>query len=281
MPFKSKAQARAAFGGHIPGFSKEKAEEWSHKTKNMKKLPEHVSDKESKKHAEQSVLSEHNDPPGYMMVQNLNQLADQAAQLSDAVSVEDNAEPWVESKIDRAAQSIDAVHDYMKYKEQRSNSEIPESLKLANFLHNFSFYKSANRFAPRRILSLADTAAMREAEREAAAAATAVAKREAKREAAAAAATAVAKKAIKPTRVAREAKREAAAAAARRSRSSRAGSAGTAAPEQQGRDLTPYAVGAGLVGVPAGLYVGNQMLSEKNAHAAGVYTALAELGLNS
>jgi hypothetical protein len=42
MPFKSKAQARAAFGGHIPGFSKEKAEEWAHETKNMKKLPEHV-----------------------------------------------------------------------------------------------------------------------------------------------------------------------------------------------------------------------------------------------
>ena len=134
MPFKSKAQARAALGGYIPGFSKEKAEEWAHKTKSMKKLPEHVSDKKSKKHAEQSVLSDHNDPPGYMMVQNLNQLADQAAQLSDAVSVEDNAEPWVESKIDRAAQAIDAVHDYMQYKSQDKQAaftpeEFPQILK--------------------------------------------------------------------------------------------------------------------------------------------------------
>lgn len=40
MPFKSKRQQRAAFGGHIPGFSKEKAREWAHETPNLKKLPD-------------------------------------------------------------------------------------------------------------------------------------------------------------------------------------------------------------------------------------------------
>ena len=66
--------------------------------------------------ADQTVLSDHSDPPGYMMVQNLNRLTDQSKQLAKAVSVKDNAEPWVESKIDRASEAIDAVHDYMKYK---------------------------------------------------------------------------------------------------------------------------------------------------------------------
>jgi hypothetical protein len=32
MPFASKSQQRAAFGGHIPGFSKEKAKEWADET---------------------------------------------------------------------------------------------------------------------------------------------------------------------------------------------------------------------------------------------------------
>ncbi len=32
MPFTSKRQQRAAFGGHIPGFSKKKAKEWADKT---------------------------------------------------------------------------------------------------------------------------------------------------------------------------------------------------------------------------------------------------------
>lgn len=40
MPFKSKRQQRAAFGGHIPGFSKEKAREWAHETPNLKELPD-------------------------------------------------------------------------------------------------------------------------------------------------------------------------------------------------------------------------------------------------
>lgn len=71
---------------------------------------------QEKSAADQTVLSDHNDPPGYMMVQNLNRLTDQSKQLAKAVSVKDNAEPWVESKIDRASEAIDAVHDYMKYK---------------------------------------------------------------------------------------------------------------------------------------------------------------------
>lgn len=40
MPFTSKRQQRAAFGGHLPGFSKEKALEWAHETPNLKDLPD-------------------------------------------------------------------------------------------------------------------------------------------------------------------------------------------------------------------------------------------------
>lgn len=40
MPFTSKRQQRAAFGGHIPGISKEKAREWAHETPDIKKLPD-------------------------------------------------------------------------------------------------------------------------------------------------------------------------------------------------------------------------------------------------
>ena len=72
--------------------------------------------------AGKSVLSEHSDHPGSMMVSNLKRLADQSKQLSAAVSVQDNAEPWVESKIDRASEGIDAVHDYMKYKSEKKAS---------------------------------------------------------------------------------------------------------------------------------------------------------------
>jgi hypothetical protein len=32
MPFRSRRQQRAAFGGHIPGFSRQKAEEWADET---------------------------------------------------------------------------------------------------------------------------------------------------------------------------------------------------------------------------------------------------------
>ena len=43
MPFKSKAQARAAFGGYIKGFSKNKAKEFADKT-NFSKIPDHVKE---------------------------------------------------------------------------------------------------------------------------------------------------------------------------------------------------------------------------------------------
>lgn len=42
MPFKSKAQERAAFGGYLGAEMKSKAKEWAHETPNMKELPEHV-----------------------------------------------------------------------------------------------------------------------------------------------------------------------------------------------------------------------------------------------
>ena len=48
MPFKSKAQMRAAFGGHIPGFSKKKAKEWADVTTDPKDLPEHAKTAEQK-----------------------------------------------------------------------------------------------------------------------------------------------------------------------------------------------------------------------------------------
>lgn len=40
MPFTSKRQMRAAFGGHIPGITKAKAREWAHETKGLKNLPD-------------------------------------------------------------------------------------------------------------------------------------------------------------------------------------------------------------------------------------------------
>lgn len=43
MPFKSKAQMRAAFGGHLGSEMKSKAREFAHETKDLKSLPYHVS----------------------------------------------------------------------------------------------------------------------------------------------------------------------------------------------------------------------------------------------
>lgn len=48
MPFKSKAQMRAAFGGHLGSEMKSKARDWAHETSNLKSLPYHVSDKKRK-----------------------------------------------------------------------------------------------------------------------------------------------------------------------------------------------------------------------------------------
>ena len=42
MPFKSKAQQRAAFSGALGPEMKKKALTWAHETPNMSSLPEHV-----------------------------------------------------------------------------------------------------------------------------------------------------------------------------------------------------------------------------------------------
>jgi len=42
MPFRSKAQLRAAFGGHIPGFTRAKALQWARETPSIADLPERV-----------------------------------------------------------------------------------------------------------------------------------------------------------------------------------------------------------------------------------------------
>ena len=42
MPFKSKAQMRAAFGGHLGPEMKKKAKEFADATPNIKALPKHV-----------------------------------------------------------------------------------------------------------------------------------------------------------------------------------------------------------------------------------------------
>ena len=39
-PFRSKAQQRAAFGGHLGPEMKSKAHQWAEETPNIKKLPE-------------------------------------------------------------------------------------------------------------------------------------------------------------------------------------------------------------------------------------------------
>ena len=44
MPFKSKAQARAAFGGALGSEMKQKAEQWAHETPGgIKSLPAHAA----------------------------------------------------------------------------------------------------------------------------------------------------------------------------------------------------------------------------------------------
>lgn len=55
------------------------------------------------------------EPQGYMLVQNLEKLAKKAGELTGIAKYTDDAEPWVESKINSAAEHIDAVYDYIKY----------------------------------------------------------------------------------------------------------------------------------------------------------------------
>lgn len=48
MPFKSKSQQRAAFGGYLGPEMKAKADTWAHETPDLKSLPEHVHSKSMK-----------------------------------------------------------------------------------------------------------------------------------------------------------------------------------------------------------------------------------------
>jgi hypothetical protein len=45
MPFKSKAQMKAAFGGYLGPTMKRKAKQWAAETPNPKRLPKHVKRK--------------------------------------------------------------------------------------------------------------------------------------------------------------------------------------------------------------------------------------------
>lgn len=45
MPFKSKSQMRAAFGGFLGSKMKSKADTWAHETPDIKHLPNHKSKK--------------------------------------------------------------------------------------------------------------------------------------------------------------------------------------------------------------------------------------------
>ena len=49
MPFQSKAQMKAAFGGYLGKEMKGKADTWAHETPNIKSLPEHKAIKGLKK----------------------------------------------------------------------------------------------------------------------------------------------------------------------------------------------------------------------------------------
>ena len=48
MPFKSKAQMKAAFGGYLGTKMKKRAKKWAKETPNKKGLPEHVGKKKRK-----------------------------------------------------------------------------------------------------------------------------------------------------------------------------------------------------------------------------------------
>lgn len=50
MPFKSRAQMKAAFSGALGSEMKKKARQWAHETPNIKGLPEHKSDSGRGKH---------------------------------------------------------------------------------------------------------------------------------------------------------------------------------------------------------------------------------------
>ena len=56
MPWKSKAQMKAAYGGFLGKKMKDKASEWSAATPNIKKLPEHAKKKTFKEAAKDIVM---------------------------------------------------------------------------------------------------------------------------------------------------------------------------------------------------------------------------------
>ncbi len=49
MPFRSKAQMKAAFGGYLGQEMKKKAVSWAHETPNIKELPEKLWKRKQKK----------------------------------------------------------------------------------------------------------------------------------------------------------------------------------------------------------------------------------------
>lgn len=68
--------------------------------------------------------------PGYMLLGNLKRIAAKAAELADLASPWDDAEPWIESKINSAAEHIDAIHDYIMYSvlDQKFNPQDHEDM---------------------------------------------------------------------------------------------------------------------------------------------------------
>jgi hypothetical protein len=50
VPFKSKAQMRAAFGGYLGPEMKSKAKDWADETPNIKNLPKKVNKEHPGKH---------------------------------------------------------------------------------------------------------------------------------------------------------------------------------------------------------------------------------------
>lgn len=59
MPFESKSQMRAAFGGYLGPEMKAKAREWAHETPNIKALPQHA-----KKHVDRQAMEQAWSRPG-------------------------------------------------------------------------------------------------------------------------------------------------------------------------------------------------------------------------
>ena len=54
MPFESKAQMRAAFGGYLGSKMKKKARQWAHETPSIRNLPQHKGKKKGKRKKKKS-----------------------------------------------------------------------------------------------------------------------------------------------------------------------------------------------------------------------------------